>query len=145
MDYTKIVLTGDRKGRVNISALDANDCGHGYRLAGPKYINDRVAGVVTPTTFDVELGAEEVDELHSYLRIWDVINLPDQPPEWRALIEASDRYRRALGVVARVRTYDDVPQGRIVELEGLADQARDSVGKAAAEMVAALGYRAGES
>jgi hypothetical protein len=130
-EYTRVVLEGDTRGRANISALDANGTGHGYRLAGPKYIGDIVDGVTTPKTFEVELGEEDVNELHSYLRIWDEINLGDEAPEWAALIEASDRYRQATTDLARVRTYPDFPAKRLEEIGARREQARRRLVQAA--------------
>jgi hypothetical protein len=122
--YIRVVLEGDTRGRASISALGVNGAGHGYRLAGPKYIGDIVNGVTTPKTFEVELDERDVVELHSYLRIWDEINLGDEAPEWSALIEASDRYRRAVTDLARVRTYPDFPAKRIEEIGAQREQAR---------------------
>lgn len=120
--YTKIVLEGDTRGRASINALDSSDTGHGYRLAGPKYISDVVDDVTTPKTFEVELDERDVDELHSYLRIWDEIHLDAEPLEWAALIEASDRYRQATTDLARVRTYPNFPTERLAAILAHRDQ-----------------------
>lgn len=117
MEYTKVVLAGDARGRVSISALDEKDTGHGYRLAGPKYVEDYARGIKTPQTFRVELGDRDVVELHSYLRIWDEIHLGDDLSEWGSLVEASDRYRRATTDLARVRKYPNFPTERLAQLE----------------------------
>lgn len=74
-DYTKVVIETDSKGRMNISALDNNDAGHGYRLAGPKYSNDLMPGVNTAQPrIRVELDKRDVEEIRIYLRIFDEIN-----------------------------------------------------------------------
>jgi hypothetical protein len=138
MEYTKVVLEGDARGRASISALDADGAGHGYRLAGPKYIGDIVNGVTTAKTFEVELDDRDVDEVHSYLRIWDEIHVGDEPPEWAKLIEASDRYRRVTTDLARCRTYPNFPAERLVEIEKLRDQARRRLAETALGLAAAL-------
>lgn len=138
MKYTKVVLEGDTRGRANISALDADGTGHGYRLAGPKYIGDIVNGVTTPKTFQVELDSRDVDEMHSYLRIWDEIHMGDQPPQWAKLIEASDRYRRVTSQLAECREYRDFPAERLVEIGKLRDQARRRLAETALELAVAF-------
>lgn len=117
-----MVLEGDSRGRANISALDDNGAGHGHRLAGPKYIEDRALGVTTPTTFRKVLDAEDVEALHGYLRVWDEIHLSEEPPAWAALVEASDRYRQATNRLARVRGYQDFPAKRLAGIT--ADRAK---------------------
>lgn len=138
MKYTRVVLEGDARGRANISTLDAEGNGHGYRLAGPKYVADIVDGVTTPTTFRVELDERDVDELHCYLRIWDEIHLGDEPPAWAKLIEASDWYRRAVTDLARCRTYPNFPEERLVDLKATRDLARRRLAEAALELAAAV-------
>lgn len=144
MDYTKIVLEGDARGRANISALDANGTGHGYRLAGPKFIEDTVRGVTTAKTFTVELGAEDVDEIHSYLRIWDEIHLGEEPPEWAALVEASDRYRRVTSQLARCLEYIDFPLERLTEIGKMRAQARRRLAETALDLAVAMESPGGE-
>jgi len=138
VNYNKVVLEGDARGRANISALGADGSGHGYRLAGPKYIGDIVNGVTTPKTFEVELGAEDVDELHSYLRIWDEIHMGDEPPEWAKLVEASDRYRSVTSQLARCLEYLNFPLERLVEIGKLRDQARRRLAETALDLAVAL-------
>ena len=138
MEYTKVVLEGDARGRASISALDADGTGHGYRLAGPKYIGDRVAGVTTPKTFRVELDDRDVDELHSYLRVWDSINLGGEPPQWAALVEASDRYRMKANLLATCSTYPDFPAARLDEIKAERVAARAVLTEAALELAIAL-------
>ncbi len=77
-DYTKIVIETDSAGRMNISALDDAECGHGYRLAGPKYVDDIVGERLygkppAQPAIRVELGKRDVEEIRIYLRIWDEI------------------------------------------------------------------------
>lgn len=73
-EYSKIVIETDSKGRMNISALDDNGAGHGYRLAGPKFVNDLIPGVVAARPrISVELDERDVQEIRSYLAIWDEI------------------------------------------------------------------------
>ena len=73
-DYTKVVIETDSKGRMAISAVDNEGGGHGYRLAGPKFVIDEVPGV-TPAKprIRVELDERDVAEIRSYLAIWDEI------------------------------------------------------------------------
>ena len=67
-EYTKVVIEADSKGRVNISAVNDENVGHGYRLAGPKY----GYGGGKPLA-EVELDERDVKEIRSYLAIWDEI------------------------------------------------------------------------
>jgi hypothetical protein len=138
MDYTKIVLEGDARGRANISALDDNGTGHGYRIAGPKF------GVTTAKTFTVELGAEDVDEIHGYLRIWDEIHLGDEPPEWAALVEASDRYRRVTSRLAQCLEYVNFPLERLTEIGKMRAQARRRLAETALDLAVAMESPGGE-
>ena len=78
-EYTKVVIETDSKGRMNISALDDNGAGHGYRLAGPKFVNDLMPGVAPATRrILVELDERDVAEIRSYLAIWDEIQAAKQ-------------------------------------------------------------------
>jgi len=77
-DYTKVVIETDSAGRMNISALDDAGSGHGYRLAGPKYVDDIVnerpyGKAPARPAITIELGERDVKELRSYLEIWDAI------------------------------------------------------------------------
>lgn len=66
--YAKVVIESDNRGRINISCEDGEGCGHGYRLAGPKYDGDD-----TPPLARVELDKRDVEEIRLYLKIWDEI------------------------------------------------------------------------
>lgn len=48
--------------QLGISQIDENDCGHGYRIAGPKY-NGSQKRLLTHT-----LDRRDADEIRSYLR-----------------------------------------------------------------------------
>ena len=134
MRYTQVVLEGDTKGRASISALDEDGAGHGHRLAGPKYIGDTVSGNYARATFRVELKDDDVEALHSYLRIWDGIHLSDGAPEWAALVAASDRYRQATNLLARVSAYPDFPVKRLGEITAQRSQAWSRLLAAAAKL-----------
>lgn len=72
-DYTKIVIESDAAGRINISCENSEGSGHGYRIAGSKYINDHVSGKFAKVLARVELDERDVEEIRSYLGIWDEI------------------------------------------------------------------------
>lgn len=68
-DYTKVVIETDSKGRMNISALDDQSVGHGYRLAGPKFCGCCPGETVIRRVLE----ERDVEEIRSYLAIWDEI------------------------------------------------------------------------
>lgn len=72
-DYNKIVIETDSKGRMSIACEDEAGTGHGYRLAGSKYIGDQVTGDFAKPVIRVELDERDVESIRSYLRIWDEI------------------------------------------------------------------------
>lgn len=68
-EYTKVLIESDRRGRIQISCQNAKGYGHGYRLAGPKYLGDHTEPLATR-----ELDERDVKEIRSYLKIWDEIH-----------------------------------------------------------------------
>lgn len=74
-DYTKVTLSVDKvPGRiqpaglqVSIGASEDDGSGHGYRLAGPKYAGN------SELVLEVVLDERDVQEIRSYLAIWDEI------------------------------------------------------------------------
>lgn len=73
-NYARVVIEADSKGRLSISAEDADGYGGGFRLAGPKYVGDCVPGASEArTVVRHELSAEDVAEIRRYLAIWDEI------------------------------------------------------------------------
>lgn len=74
-DYTKVTITADSKGRINIGCENAAGYGHGYRLAGPKNVLDQLPGAIPARILaERELDERDVKEIRSYLAIWDEIN-----------------------------------------------------------------------
>jgi hypothetical protein len=74
-DYARVVIEADSKGRLSISAETDEGTGGGYRLAGPKYVNDLAPGARRATTVvRHELTADDVARIRDYLRIWDAVN-----------------------------------------------------------------------
>jgi hypothetical protein len=59
LEVDRDTLTGGIQ--VNISKLDENDAGHGYRLAGPKYLGASESLLVHEVT------ARDADEIRRYL------------------------------------------------------------------------------
>ena len=73
-DYKRVVIEADSKGRLSISAVDAEGIGGGYRLAGPKFVGDMVPGArQARTVVRHELDAEDVQRIRDYLDIADEI------------------------------------------------------------------------
>lgn len=66
----RVLLNVDRRRdaiQVSISVIGAEGSGHGYRIAGPKYLGDS-----TPV-IEHELTARDVEEIRQYLALWDTI------------------------------------------------------------------------
>lgn len=73
-DYTRVVIEADSKGRLSISAENAEGIGGGYRIAGPKYVGDLVPGArQARTVVRHELTAGDVEQIRRYLAVWDEI------------------------------------------------------------------------
>jgi hypothetical protein len=72
-EWQRVTIESDARGRITINAFDANGAGHGYRLAGPKCVDDYVSGKFAKTLAVVELTDHDVREIRSYLAIWDGI------------------------------------------------------------------------
>lgn len=73
-EYARVVVEADSKGRLSISAEDAEGIGGGYRLAGPKYVGDLVSGTrQAKTVVRHELDAEDARRIRQYLDIVDEI------------------------------------------------------------------------
>lgn len=73
-DYTKVTITADSRGRINIGCENAKGYGHGYRLAGPKNVLDHLPGAEPAKVLaECELDERDVEEIRSYLKIWDEI------------------------------------------------------------------------
>lgn len=77
--YTRVHIAVDRDpstGRLqlNIGCSDADGAGHGYRLAGPKYLGDSVEMLTH------DLDTRDVREIREYLRAWDEIH-PERAAE----------------------------------------------------------------
>jgi hypothetical protein len=68
-EYTKIYIETDSKRRMSIGADDDEGTGDGYRLAGPKFCGCCPGSTVVR----VELDERDVEEIRSYLKIWDEI------------------------------------------------------------------------
>lgn len=140
--YTKVKLCGDTRGRLNISVVDDDGCGHGHRLTGPKYINDIVSGNRAPETIRVELDADDVDALHEYLRYWDEINLDDGRDDsavWLKLVAASDRYRKAETSLHWAQAAPGLPAQRYAEMEKERDQTKAQLVESARALIEAWG------
>jgi hypothetical protein len=63
----RVVLRADDKGRLSISALDANNNGHGHRFTGPKYTNDASTGTKTRVTIEHTIDHEDACALREYV------------------------------------------------------------------------------
>jgi hypothetical protein len=74
-DYTKVTLSvdQDRSGQfqVHIGVRNKDGSGHGYRLTGPKYIDD------SKPVLEIDLTAQDVEEIRRYLAVWDTIHAGD--------------------------------------------------------------------
>lgn len=103
-EYTKVVVESDSKGRINISAVDEKGCGHGYRLAGPKYGYGGGSPLASKT-----LDGGDIDELRCYANIWDEINLADEPAITHALSEALRRYLHNRASALKFPQYEELP------------------------------------
>lgn len=66
--HTQVVMEADTRGRITLSALDAEGLGHGYRLAGPKCI-DGGGRVVARRVLD----RRDVEEIRRYLALADEV------------------------------------------------------------------------
>lgn len=74
-DYTQVTLSIDKvpgkiqRGglQVSIGVQDDDGVGHGYRLAGPKYLGN------SESVLEIKLDARDVEEIRSYLALWDEI------------------------------------------------------------------------
>ena len=69
--YTRVAVETDTANRMSINAYEANDSGHGYRLAGRKYDGTGSRVVVA------DLSQRDADEIRKYLDLVFPITAPD--------------------------------------------------------------------
>jgi hypothetical protein len=69
-EYTRVTIEADDRGRLSINADDERGVGHGYRIAGPEFCGCCPGR----TTAKRVLTPRDVEEIRSYLAIWDEIH-----------------------------------------------------------------------